>query len=169
MSRITPQTADIQRTVLEIKDRLSRASLDELIPHYEIKRLIPQSLGSLTHYVLVERAKRLLNAENGAIFATVRGEGYRRLANVVGADYSTNVALLRIRSQSRRGQKLATMAIEFANDANDSDKRRVYQKLGTLGLIEHLTMRKTVQTMPEEKPTINSLAGLAELLNTVAK
>jgi len=118
---------------------------------------------------MVARAQRLLNAEIGAVFATVRGEGYRRLTNAVGADHTTDIALLRIRRQSQRGQKIATMAIRFANDITDTDKRKVYQKLGALGLIEHLTLRKTVNTMPDDKPKDDPLAGLREMLDDAAQ
>lgn len=168
MGKITPQTATMQKAVLEIKDRLAEASIDEVVSHDELKRFVPKSLGRLTHYVLVQRAQRLLNEENGAVFATVRSEGYRRLANVIGADHAADVALVRIRSQSRKGQKMATMAIRFANDARDNDKRRVYQKLATLGLVEHLTMRKTVSTMPERPLKEDDLKGLKEMLDSVA-
>jgi hypothetical protein len=168
MTKITAQTASLQRAVLDIKDRLAKAMIDEVVPHHELRSLIPETTG-VSHYILVERAKRMLNAECGAIFATVRGEGYRRLANGVGADHASNIALVRIRSQSRRGQRLATMAIEFANDVNDVEKRKIYQKLGTLGLIEYLTLKKTVKAMPENKPPINPLSGLAELLGGIAK
>lgn len=56
------------------------------------------------------------------------------------------------------------MAIRFANNIGDNDKRRMYQKLSTLGLIEHLTLKKSVQTMPE-KPSPDPLAGLRDILN----
>lgn len=170
MTRITPQTAAIQKAVLAIKDRLAEASIDEVVPHKELRALVPEDVSYLSHYVLAQRAQRLLNAESGAVFATVRGEGYRRLAHTVGADYVSQVALLRIRRQSRHGQKLATFAIEFANDANHEDKRRVYQKLATLGLVEHLTLRKSVKTMPphSEVPQADPLAGLRQLLDKAA-
>jgi len=168
MTKITSQTAAIQRAVLAIKDRLAEASVDEIVTHEEIKELVPNGL-NISHYVMVTRAQRLLNAENGAVFATVRSEGYRRLTNAVGADHVSNTALLRIRSASRRGQKLATFAIQFANDITDTEKRRVYQKLSSLGLIEHLTMRKTVDRMPDEKPAPDSLAGLRQMLDGAAK
>ena len=164
MTRITPQTAAIQRAVLAVKDRLAEASIDEIISHDELRKLLPKNLG-VTHYLVVQRAQRLLNAENGAVFATVHGEGYRRLSNTVGADYASNSALIKIRNQSKKGQRVTGMAIEFANDATDSDKRRVYQKLATLGLIEHLTHKRSVQSMPDKKPVRHDpLAGLREML-----
>lgn len=169
MARITPFTAEVQRTVLLMKDRLAQASIDEIVEHRELRAMMPSSIvGRIDHYVLAQRAQRLLNAENGAVFATVRREGYRRLANTVGANYTTNTALVRIRRQSRRGQKMATLAIQFANDSTDSERRQVFQKLATLGLIEHLTLAKTVKTMPEEpQPTDDPLDGLRRLLNIV--
>lgn len=169
MARITPETAAIQRVVLAMKDRFSEVAIGDIVSHAELRHMTPDTLLHVSHYVLAQRAQRLLNAENGAVFATVRGEGYRRLAHVVGADYASNLALLRIRRQSRRGQKLATLAIEFANDANDNDKRRVYQKLSTLGLIEHLTLKKTVRTMSDDKPALDPLAGLRSIFDTAAQ
>jgi hypothetical protein len=170
MTKITPLTAAIQRTVLAIKDRLNETAIDGIVSHEEIRNMIPGDiLEQLTHYVLVQRAQRLLNAENGAVFATVRREGYRRLSHGVGADYASNLALLRIRSQSRRGQKIATLAIEFANDISDNDRRRVYQKIASLGMIEHLSMNKTIETMPAVKPRPDPLAGLREMLGAAAK
>lgn len=163
MAKITASTAAIQRAVLAVKDRLAEASIDEIVTHQELMNLIPDNL-SLSHYVIVARASRLLNAENGTVFATVRGEGYRRLANIVGADYASNSALIRIRNQSRRGQRITGFAIEFANDTTDADKRRVYQKLSTLGLIEHLTHKRTVKSMPDTHPVrYDTLADLREI------
>jgi len=164
MTKITAQTATVQRVTLAIKDRLAEAPIDTLVSHEELKGFLPQNL-NLSHYVLVQRAQRLLNAENGAVFATVRNEGYRRLPNGIGADHAANTSLLRIRRQSRRGQKIATLAIQFANDSTDNDRRRVYQKLASLGLIEHLTLAKTVRTMPEDKPRQDPLAGLRDMLD----
>lgn len=165
MAKITSQTANQQRTVLAIKDRLAEASLDEVVTHDELKSMIPTEL-NVTHYILVQRAQRLLNAENGAVFATVRGEGYRRLSNSIGADHATDTSLLRIRRQARHGQRIATMAIQFDNEASDNDRRRVYQKLASLGLIEHLTLTKTVRTLPDTKPQIDPMAGLRDLLDS---
>lgn len=170
MTRITPNTAAGQRTVLAVRDRLATVPVDQVIAHTELQRLIPNHLLTL-YYVFVQRAQRMLNAENGAVFATVRGEGYRRLTNSTGAEYSANTALLRIRSQSRKGQKVATMAIRFANDISNTDKRRIYQKVASLGLIEHLTMAKTVQIMPDEPVPVTKpadpLAGLRDMLDQV--
>lgn len=167
MPGINAQTAATQRAVLAMKDRLAEVAINEIVTHAELQSLVPTDLSYLSHYVLAQRAQRLLNAEIGAVFATVRGEGYRRLAHGTGADYATDVALLRIRSQSRRGQRLATMAIKFGNDVTDNEKRKVYQKLASLGLIEHLTMAKSVRTMPEDEPQSRSdpLAGLRSILS----
>jgi hypothetical protein len=163
--KITAQTAAIQRAVLAIKDRLAEVPLNELVSHDELRGFLPGNL-TIPHYVAVSRAQRLLNAENGAVFATVRGEGYRRLPHDLGAHHASDTSLLRIRRQSRRGQKIATMAIRFANDATDNDRRRVYQKIAALGLIEHLTLAKTVRTMHEDQPKEDPLAGLRDLLDT---
>ena len=163
MAKITSTTAAVQRAILNIKDRLAGVSINAIVSHAELRQLVPDSLTTLSHYVLVQRAQRLLNAENGSVFATVRGEGYRRLAHVTGADYASNLALLRVRRQSQRGIKITTFAIEFANDASDDDRRRVYQKLGTLGMIEHLSYRKPRPSKsPNETP--DSLADLRNML-----
>ena len=62
------------------------------------------------------------------------------------------------------------MAIKFGNGVSDNEKRRVYQKLNSLGLIEHLTRAKSIRTMPEDLDTRrrrvdpDPLAGLRDFL-----
>jgi len=55
-----------------------------------------------------------------------------------------------------------------ANDITGNGKRRVYQKLSSLGLIEHLTTARAVRTMPETNGAADPLAGLRDALDLVA-
>jgi hypothetical protein len=161
---ISANTAAVQQTVLNIKARLERASIDEVVTHDELKEVIPSNLRRyINHYVLVNRAKKLLNAENGAVFATVRKVGYRRLRPVTGAERVGNTALMRIRRQARGARTIATVALR--SDVTSFANRRVYQQIAALGLVEHLTAARTVSSMPEDAPNpSDGLDGLRNIL-----
>lgn len=113
---------------------------------------------------IVQSALRTVNAEYGLIFATVRGEGYRRLAHSDGALFAGNRGLYRVRRASRAALKAATNAQRHANDMTAEQRRRHNQQMSALGLIGHLTMNRTVEVMPEAPPRPDPLAGLREAL-----
>lgn len=114
---------------------------------------------------IVQSALRAVNAEHGAVFATVRGEGYRRLAHGDGALFAGNRGLYRIRRASRAALKAASNAARHANDMTADQRRRHNQQIASLGLIAHLTMARTVEAMPETpRQAPDPLGGLREAL-----
>ncbi len=156
----TANSAATQRLVRIMADHMSSASIDETVHHPDLRRLLPQER-QRDYYFIVARARGLLNQESGTVFATVTREGYRRLAGITGAEYEGKRSLSKVRRTVRRGQRFVSNALHHANDATPRQRREVYQNLAALGIIEHLTMARTVKTMPDEpRAPEDGLAGL---------
>lgn len=153
-----------KEAVIRVAHRLLDVKTDEIVSL--------RQLGDAAGYDLtadrwiVSSALKAVNAEYGAVFATVRGEGYRRLAHGEGALFAGGRGLYRVRRASRAAIKAATNSAKYANDMTPDQRRRHNQQMASLGLISHLTMARTVETFPDAAPLprTDPLAGLREAL-----
>ena len=161
----TEQTARANRLIRELADRLIAAAVDEIVPHHELINIVRRHGAPRDHYLYVGAAKYLLNRECGAVFATVRREGYRRLDSSTGVNFAGSTGMGRVRRVTKRFSNLVTHALRHANGISTADRRQANQRLATLGLIEHLTLNRTVRTMPEEElQPADPLEGLRRAL-----
>lgn len=150
--------------VIKVARRMLGVHIDEIISIQQLSAAAGQDL--VENRWVISAALRAVNAEYGAVFATVRGEGYRRLANSEGALFSGNRGLLRVRRASRAAMRFSTNAAKHANDMTADQRRRHNQQMSTLGLVAHLTLQRSVETQPEEAPPerADPLSGLRRAL-----
>jgi hypothetical protein len=129
---VSENTADVERLV----ERLRAASIGETIPFADLDSVIGRSVQK-RRYLLV-RAMDRLNAETGAVFESVFGEGYRR----VEIEKVPNVGLYarkRIRRIARRGVKRMSNAMAKANDLPSPVALSINREIAVLGVIQSLS------------------------------
>lgn len=153
-----------KEAVVDTAKRLLAASIDETVSLRQLSEASGQDLTA--DRWIIQSALRAVNAEYGVVFATVRGEGYRRLPHGDGALFAGGRGLYRIRRASRAALKAAGNAAKHANDMSAEHRLRHNQQMASLGLIAHLTLARTVDAMPEAQPQErhDPLAGLREIL-----
>lgn len=152
-----------REAVVAVARRLLATPTDEIV---SLEQLSEAAGCDIVQYRwILASAFKAVNADFGAIFATVRKQGYRRLDRATGTLFAGARGLHRIRRASRSALKLATNAAKHANDMTAEQRRRHNQQMASLGLISHLTMVRTIETMPEGQPKqADPLAGLKEAL-----
>lgn len=154
-----------KKAVIAVATRLLAANTDEITSIQQLSEAA--GLNVADDRWIIQSALRAINAEYGAVFATVRGEGYRRLTHSDGALFAGGRGLYRVRRASRAALKTAINAARHANDMTADQRRRHNQQMASLGLISHLTMARTVDAMPEidRAPAHpDPLAGLRQAL-----
>lgn len=152
-----------KEAVIKTARRLLDVAVDDIVSIAQLSEAAEQDL--LGERWIISAALRAINAEYGAVFATVRKEGYRRLANSDGALFAGNRGLYRIRRAGRTAMRYATNAARHANDMSGEQRKLHHQQLATLGIIAHLTRDRSVATMPDDAPAKDDpLAGLKQAL-----
>jgi hypothetical protein len=53
---------------------------------------------------------------------------------------------------AKNGRQTLANALERVNDIAPSEQRHAYQRLATLGMIEHLAQDRVVRAMPDDPP-----------------
>ena len=129
-----------------ISERMARTSPGGIVTFDEIARASSTDIRRKSY--LVHSAIRLLNRDTGAIFASVRGIGYRRLlqeqAHELGI--STRGA---IRRKSNRTATMISRAVSVANDMPNEAKRSAMSEMATLGLLRMMATDKHRVEVPE--------------------
>lgn len=118
-----------------ILKRLSEAEIGEVISYSDMNKLIGRSVQAEAHYCLQTAMRNMLS--DGKVFAVVRGEGVRRLADaeIVGVG---EYALAHMRRTARRaGRKL--LAVEDFDALPNEIKIRHNAIASVLGAIEHFS------------------------------
>lgn len=117
---------------------------------------------------IIQSAMKAINSEFGVVFGSVRSEGYRRLERGDGALFVGGRGLRRIRRASRSAYRFASNAARHANEMTADQRRKHNQQLAALGLIDHLSMARTIATLPEDPPQagapVDPLAGFRAAL-----
>ena len=101
---------------------------------------------------LLPGALKIAARDYGAIFGSVRGVGYQRLAAeeayVLGAHTRR-----RIRSSAKRTANAIVSAVEKANNLPEGAKARAYAEVNALHLVRHISADKQITaTVAEAKP-----------------
>jgi hypothetical protein len=117
--------------VLAVAELMMAASIDQIVGYDEMSRVAGCDVREKRWIVI--QAKNLLNREHGIVFANVPGIGYRRLASASGVKHAGERAMRRTRIAP-------------------SEQRHAYQRLATLGMIEHLAQDRVVRAMPDDPP-----------------
>lgn len=142
-------TNEQKEIVLKLSQILLLAPVDEIIPWSSLRKIDNVEIPGW----MIQRARELLNKEYGMVFATVRGEGLRRLTSSIGVKYVGERSLLGIRKAARRGSRRLGNAVRFSNDITPSARRLANSQQCALNLMEYISMAKTVATLPDEAPT----------------
>ncbi|MGE4044488.1 MAG: hypothetical protein AB7F35_06520 [Acetobacteraceae bacterium] len=113
---------------------------------------------------LLYAAIRHAGREHGALFASVRGQGYRRLPVSEIATIG-RTAREKIRRTARRGLRSMEAGLSAANDVPNDVRIRLLQEQSALGLIEHVTRERNLPQVPEgtTRPLPIAVAGRAFL------
>lgn len=142
--QITQTTTPDTRALVDL---LCAASIGATVTYDQMSAAIGRSIQGRRY--LIPRAITLAAKEGGAIFGSVRKVGYLRLApteaHVLGAH-----ARGRIRRSAKRTADAITAAMAAANDVPDSERRRAFAEVNSLGLIRHLASDKRVATVASE-------------------
>lgn len=138
----TDMSADTRR----IADTLSEVPRGETIAWDQLSGIISRDI-LLSRHILYS-AMRVAERESGAIFASERGKGYRRLApdEIVKIGQT---ARRRIRSMARHGARTINAGTAGANDLSAEMTRAILSEQSALGLLEHLARDKSLPVVPE--------------------
>lgn len=126
---------------------LSNAPRGEIIPMKAFSDAIGRDINRCRH--LLYSAIRVIERNEGAVFACIRKEGYRRMASSEIAKIG-QTARSRIRRTARRGQKSIAAGIAGANDLTNEARVKLLQEQSALGLLEHLARDRSLPQIPEQ-------------------
>jgi hypothetical protein len=117
-----------------LADLLAACPFGETLTFDDFSKAIGRNI-NVCRYLLY-RAIFVVERENGAVFASVRRVGYKR---VVPDDLHKigQTARARIRSQARRGFRTISNGLAKANDISPPALREALREQSILGLIEH--------------------------------
>jgi len=157
-------SATEREIVLAVADFLATASTDVDVLHADVAAVVGFGPPSRSYYDIVGAARTVLNERSGAVVATIKGVGYRRLASEPGVGHVGRLGLGRVRKTARRFSRLTSNALRHANDITPEARREASQRLASLGLIEELTRPAVVRSLPEKTTTSDPLRGLKDAL-----
>lgn len=130
-----------------LADLFKRTSIGAIVTHADMTEAIGRNIHDHRH--LIPRAITLAAREAGAVFGSVRKVGYQRLAPQEAYILGSN-ARGRIRRTAKRAAEAISAAVTATNDLSDTDKRRAYAEVNSLGLIRHLAADKQVSAAAAE-------------------
>lgn len=138
---------DIHQDTRRIADALAAVPPGTLISLDAISAVIERDIRRARWYLY--SAMHIAERESGAVFATERGMGYRRLiADEIVKIGQTSRA--RIRRQARRGNRSISAGVAGVNDLKPETLRRILAEQSSLGLLEHIARDKNLPTVSEQ-------------------
>lgn len=154
-----PETEADVRAIVEC---LLKAPVGEIATHEAINASVGRDVRASAPW-LVQRALNRAAQQHGAVFANVRGVGYRRLPPEAAPDLGAH-ARRRVRRTCRTAIRRMEAAISGANDLPADVVARVNRERAQIGLLAHLSTdraAKNVPSGPERPATLaHTLEGL---------
>ena len=145
---LTPSTAN-ETDAVALQGLLAATPVGETCTYAAMTEAIGRDVRTCSY--LLFRAVRRLNAENGALFASVRGVGYKRLqpseAHLLG-----RTSRARIRRMSHRTSKIIARALDHANDMPDTERRKAMAEIGVMNMLAHLATEKEAVAAVADTP-----------------
>lgn len=145
-----------------IVDLLTAASVGDTVTFAAMSEAIGRPIKTRSH--LIPRAIHIAARDHGAIFGSIRGVGYQRLAahdaHLLGAH-----ARRRMRRSAKRTSEAITAAVTKANDLPAAARRRAYAEVNAMALIRHLATDKQVTATvaePKAEPLAVTLRRFAQ-------
>jgi hypothetical protein len=142
--------AELSPETRTIADRLNATEVGGIVSFAEMSAAIGRNILSRRH--VIYSAMRLAEKESGAIFATIRGQGYKRLAASEVVEIVGSSARAHIRRTARRSAKTLNEGTRRHNNLPPEMQRKVASEMSVLGLIEHISRDKVVAPK-EDAPT----------------
>ncbi len=139
---------DISADTRRLADLLAEVPRSGVITFGTMSGAIGRDVLEFRH--LIYGALRVAEREFGAVFASERGTGYRRLPpdEIVRIGQT---ARARIRRTARSGARSLTAGMTGANDIDPAMRRRILSEQTTLGLLEHIARDKNLAPVPEHE------------------
>lgn len=153
-----------KQVVLRTAQRFLETPSGSIVPLAQLSLAAGVDLAISTNRWAISEARKMINREHGLVFATVRKEGYRRVERDDGAVFAGAHGLRAVRRRARTTMRTADNAARFANGMTAEQRRRHNQQMASLGLIDHLSMDRTVRSLPDEPAKTDPLDGLRAVL-----
>jgi hypothetical protein len=135
-------TSEVSAEIRLLATRLTSVPVGTLIDYADMSAVTGRNIQ--THRHIAYAAMRLVRAETGAVFVSVKGEGYKRLAAQEVPEVIGTAARARIRSNARRAKKTIVTGIACSNSLPADVQRRAAAEISVLGLLEHIARDKSV-------------------------
>lgn len=150
-----------------LADLFAAAPVGETVTYAAMSAAIGRSIADRRYLAL--RAMTVATKETGAIFGSVRGIGYQRLApqnaHMLGAH-----ARGRIRRSAKRTADAIVAALATANDMPDAARRAGYAEVNAMNLVRHITADKQVSAAtpePKAEPVAITMRRFAEQIGAI--
>lgn len=141
---------DLSPDARVIADILIACPVGEIVTHNALSNAIARDI-TRYRYILYT-AMRVAQREAGAVFVTMRGQGYRRLEAVKIADTVGQSARKHIRRTAGRARRTMMAGTARMNDMKPEDQRKLAAEISAMALIEHVS--RDVQVKPaQDAPT----------------
>ena len=138
--------AILSAEVRALADTLLSTPIGSDITHDDLSAAI--GFDVRTRRYLLFSAFTVASREGGAIFSSIRGVRYRRLASEQARHLGEHTRK-RIRSVSARTSKMIIRATETANDMAPEARRAAMREVSMPSLLKYLATEKAAREMPE--------------------
>jgi hypothetical protein len=136
-----PISTDINADTRAIADMLNAVSFGDTITLDAMTDAIGRDIRDCRYVAM--SAMRVAERETGAIFASVRRVGYRRLTVDEFAEIGMT-ARAHIRRKAKSSARAMGAAMTRVNDMTDEQRRKVVREQSTLGLMAHLAQDRAM-------------------------
>jgi len=141
---------EISPEVRAIAELLAKCQPGEIVTFDQMSEAIGRSIFTRRHAII--SARRVAERENGAVFASERSVGYKRIEASAVADVVGTSARAHIRRSARRSARSILEGTRRSNDLPPEVQRKVAAEMSALGLIEHISRDKNVKPA-DDAPT----------------
>lgn len=147
---LTTEASPDTRAVAEL---LATVPVGEIVSFAALSAAIGRDITRCRHVLYA--GKRAAERDAGAVFATVRGQGMRRLSAERAAETVGTAARSHIRKTARKATRTLIAATSRANDLPPAVQRSVSAEVSAFALIEHLSRDAAVKAADDAplKPT----------------
>ena len=150
-----------------LADLFAATPVGETVSYSAMSAAIGRSIADRRYLAI--RAMHVATKETGAIFGSVRGVGYQRLAPQ-NAHMLGSHTRGRIRRSAKRTADAIVAAIQSTNDMPNDARRRAYAEVNSMRLVQHISADKQVSaagTEAKAEPVAITMRRFAEQIGAV--
>lgn len=162
MPRTIPQLSIDTKT---IQDRLAKCAVGDTVSYEELTALVGRDVQQQARGNLMSAMRRLV--PDGKVFATIRGEGVKRLSDVeiVGVGPAT---MNRMRRAANRARAKLAQVDDF--EALPRDAKITHNlSMSVLGVLHHMTKASTVRQLEARIDQAQKALPLAKTLEALGR